>query len=399
MLVSVSIYQLMYAEVRVASRSDSMPTPPESLLPKTCRLLQEGIDRGLHLGAQVYISRDGNELANFAVGENSAGEPLGRDVLCAWLSSGKPLTAAAVMQFVERGKLRLEDRVAAIIPEFAVKGKQDVTIFHLLTHTGGLRPVVSGWPRKSWEEIIAKITGTSLRMDWEPGETAAYDPGLSWMILAEVLRRIDGRLVDEIVRQDVLEPLGMADCWMAIPKHLHSAYGNRIGILYNIVDEQFQPTRGHELEYCQSPSPGGSMRGPISQLGLFYEMLLRRGATEDGRQILPAESVKAMTSRQREGKFDRTFQHQLDFGLGLMINSNQYGAETVPYGFGRHASPETIGHGGAQSSIAFADPEHQLVVAVAANGCPGEELHNERFRELNSAIYEDLGLTTSSHKN
>lgn len=398
-LVSVSIYRLKYEEARFATRSVSMPEPPETLLPKTCRLIQEGIEQGLHLGMQVYISSDGNELANFAIGVNAEGQSLESDVLCAWLSSGKPLTAVALMQFVERGKFRLEDRVAAIIPEFAVKGKEDVTVFHLLTHTGGLRPVVSGWPRKSWEEIIAKITATSLRMDWEPGQTAAYDPGLSWMVLGEILCRIDGRPIDEIVRQDVLEPLGMSDCWMAVPEHLHAAYGNRIGMLYNIVDQEFQPTRGHEVEYCGAPSPGGSMRGPISQLGLFYEMLLRGGLTEDGRQFLSAESVEAMTSRQREGKFDRTFQHQLDFGLGLMINSNQYGVETVPYGFGRYASPNAFGHGGAQSSIAFADPEHQLVVAVAANGCPGEEQHNQRFRELNSAIYEDLGLITSSHKN
>ncbi len=375
-----------------------MPEPPVSSFPKTCRLIQEGIDTGLHLGMQAYISHERNVLANFAVGENAEGSPLESDVLCAWLSSGKPVTATAVLQLIEQGKFRLEDRVSAIIPEFAVKGKEDVTIFHLLTHTGGLRPVVSGWPRKSWKEVIAKITRTSLRMDWEPGETAAYDPGLSWMILGEILRRIDGRPIDQIVRQDVLEPLGMADCWLAVPKHLHSAYGNRIGMLYNVVDQEFQPTRGHEAEYCQSPSPGGSMRGPASQLGLFYEMLLRGGITVDRRQILSVESVKAMTTRQREGKFDRTFQHQLDFGLGLMINSNQYGAETVPYGFGRYASPETFGHGGAQSSIAFADPQHQLVVVAIANGCPGEERHNQRFRELNSAIYEDLGLATARHQ-
>ena len=90
--------------------------------------------------------------------------------------------------------------------------------------------------------------------------------------------------------------------------------------------------------------------------------------------------------------FDQTFQHKVDWGYGIIVNSNQYGAETVPYGFGRHASENTFGHGGAQSSVGFADPQHQLVVAAVANGCPGEELHNERFRELNSAIYEDLGL-------
>ena len=135
------------------------------------------------------------------------------------------------------------------------------------------------------------------------------------------------------------------------------------------------------------------MRGPIRDLRRFYEMLLREGKTESGGQILSEESVRKMTTRQRVDQFDHSFQHTVDFGLGVIINSNRYGAETVPYGFGRYASESSFGHGGAQSSIGFADPEHRLVVCAVANGCPGEERHNARFRELNSAIYEDLGLT------
>ena len=134
------------------------------------------------------------------------------------------------------------------------------------------------------------------------------------------------------------------------------------------------------------------MRGPIRELGRFYEMLLRGGKTVDGRVILQPETIRAMTSRQREEKFDVTFQHMVDFGLGVIINSNRYGADTVPYGFGKYAGENSFGHGGAQSSIGFADPEYNLVVTAVANGLPGEEIHNQRFRELNSAIYEDLGL-------
>ncbi|HBL43542.1 MAG TPA: serine hydrolase, partial [Planctomycetaceae bacterium] len=52
----------------------------------------------------------------------------------------------------------------------------------------------------------------------------------------------------------------------------------------------------------------------------------------------------------------------------------------------------SFGHGGSQSSIAFADPERELVVAVVANGRPGEPRHQRRAREINEAIYEDLRL-------
>jgi CubicO group peptidase (beta-lactamase class C family) len=99
-----------------------------------------------------------------------------------------------------------------------------------------------------------------------------------------------------------------------------------------------------------------------------------------------------MTSRQRAGVFDDTFQHVLDWGFGFCINSNRHGRETVPYGYGRFCSEETFGHSGAQSSCAFADPAHNLVVAWAFNGMPGERRHQLRARDLNSAIYQDLDL-------
>ena len=365
---------------------------PDSILPRTLQVIRGGITQNLHLGMQLYLSLKGEVVIDFAIGQNERNQTLTSQVLSPWLSSGKPLTAAAALQFVERHRLELESPVARYIPGFAANGKSGIRVAHLLTHTAGLRPVSSGWPHKSCEEILEKIYKNPMRREWVPGEKAAYDPGLSWFVLGEILHRIDGREIDQIVRQDLLEPLGMVDSWMTIPKHLHAAYGERIGILYYQKDQELHVVKGHELAVCLSPSPGGSMRGPISQLGLFYEMLLNEGQSSNGEQILSAQSVKLMTSRQRVGMFDQTFQHKVDWGYGIIVNSNQYGAETVPYGFGRHASENTFGHGGAQSSIGFADPQHQLVVAAVANGCPGEELHNERFRELNSAIYEDLGL-------
>jgi len=371
---------------------ETMPPNPIDVLPKACQIIKDGIQQQLHWGMQIYVSQKGRAVCEFAMGQNLPGEPLSTDTLMLWLSSGKPLTAVATLQFAEKGKLSLDGPVAQYVPEFAVNGKEQITIRDVLTHQVGLRPVSSGWPQKSWEQIIAKIAAAPFQATWTPGEDAGYDPSRTWFILAEVLQRIDGRTIDRIVREDICEPLGTMDCWMSIPGHIFKAYGDRIGITYSRKNETLHPTQSHEKEVCKSPSPGGSMRGPASSLGRFYEMLLAGGLTRSEERILTPESIAEMIRRQRKGKFDRTFQHIIDFGLGVMVNSNRYGAETVPYGFGRHATKYTFGHGGAQSSIGFADPKHHLVVVAIANGCPGEELHNERFRELNSAIYEDLGL-------
>jgi CubicO group peptidase (beta-lactamase class C family) len=124
--------------------------------------------------------------------------------------------------------------------------------------------------------------------------------------------------------------------------------------------------------------------------------MLRNGGAVDGAEarILSADAVDDMTRRHRTGLFDKTFGHVIDFGLGLIINSRDDAEEddALPYGYGPYASRETFGHSGAQSSCAFCDPRHRLVVAWACNGMPGEPAHQRRQRALNAAVYEDLGL-------
>ncbi len=360
------------------------------VFPLLRQLIEQGREANWHHGMQVYVSQAGQVLADFAIGEHAPGEPLHSDTLMLWLSSGKPLTAVAIMQLQEAGKLSIDAAVAQYIPEFAAAGKAAVTVRQLLTHTAGLKPLITGWPQMDDDEIVARIARAPLQDEWQPGEQGAYDPGRSWFILGEIVNRLTGRTIDRYVREELLEPLGMFDSWMALPAQLHAAYGNRIGITYGQKDGQLVPTNSHSSETCAAPAPGGSLRGPAADLGKFYEMLLRGGTTITGQRLLTRETVQAMTQRQRRGMLDGTFRHVLDFGLGLIINSSQYGPETVPYGFGRYASPESFGHGGAQSSIGFADPERQLVVVMIANGCPGELVHNRRFRALANTLYEEL---------
>ena len=99
-----------------------------------------------------------------------------------------------------------------------------------------------------------------------------------------------------------------------------------------------------------------------------------------------------MTGRHRVGLFDHTFRQVVDWGLGFMVDNNIHGIENIPYPFSRYSSPRTFGHGGSQSSVGFADPEHGLAVGLIFNGSPGEIKHHFRIRETLAALYQDLGL-------
>lgn len=373
-------------------------TELEAALPRTARLIREGIERGWHAGVMVYASIEGRVVVNDAIGQAAPEVPLTRDTVLPWLSAGKPLTAVAILQLVEAGRLDLDDAVAERVPEFGQNEKDGVTLRHLLTHTGGIQPIASGWPSKPWNEIIDRICRARLKHGWQLGVDAAYDPQRSWFLLGEVLSRLEDKPIGQALTERIGELLGLDEACLSLSKSDEEQLGSRLGRLHAASEGNWSAGNDWKVDPIvpsaeAAPSPGSSWRGTARELGRFYEMLLRGGVADSGR-VLQEETVKLLTGRQREGRFDQTFQHVVDFGLGVIVDSNRYGTETVPYGFGRHCSPGTFGHGGSQSSIGFADPAHGLATVVIANGRPGEEAHQVRNRELNSALYEDLGLTS-----
>ena len=115
----------------------------QSHLPKTAAILRDGIVQGLHLGAQIYVSHRGRTVVDAAVGESRPGEPMTEGALMLWLSAAKPIAAVAIAQLWQLGQLNLDDRITRFIPEFGIKGKEPITLRHVLTHTGGFRAAPS----------------------------------------------------------------------------------------------------------------------------------------------------------------------------------------------------------------------------------------------------------------
>jgi CubicO group peptidase (beta-lactamase class C family) len=368
--------------------------------------IESGIAAGIHLGSQIYLSRGGKVLLDEGFGEARQGVPMQRDSIMLWFSAGKPLTAVAVAQLVERGALNWQTRVAEIIPEFAQQGKGSVTVWHLLTHTAGLRNAdateeqrAAGGPPASAsgtlaapsDEYLPWICAQPLEPNWVPGERAGYHIKASWHLLGEIARRLSGKRIEDFLRSELFLPLGMRASSLALTEREVSELGDRLAFVYDTSDGTARPKEGwNSLEGFTRPRPGGSARGPVRELGRFYEALLN-----GGEGVLRPDTIGLMTSRQRTGMFDETFQFKMDWGLGFILNSNRDGFQ-MPYSYGRHASPNTFGHSGNQASCAFADPRYQLVVAWACNGMPGERKHQQRQRAINNAIYEDLGLAENS---
>jgi CubicO group peptidase (beta-lactamase class C family) len=358
-----------------------------SNISQTIQVIEKGMCEGLHTGAQLYVSLRGEVMGDVAIGEVRTGIPMRTDTLMPWRSAGKPIGAVAIAQLKQRGKLDWDDSVARFIPEFGTNGKEAITIRHLLTQTAGLRHVANTWSTYSSEQILRQICAARLEPQWRPGHKAGYHAFSTWFLLGEIVHRVDGRAFCQYACEEIFSPLGMKDSWFALSEQQYRAYGDRMGILNENMDSP------HGAGVCR---PASSARGPIRELGKFYEFLLspRHGTLAINRQgtpVLSPDLIRFLTSPQRVGLFDHTFKHVVDWGFGFMINSQPYDPAR-PYGFGPHASPRTFGHSGSQSSVGLADPDHGLVVGLMFAGLPGEEKHQRRLGDVLKTLYEELKL-------
>ncbi len=257
-----------------------------------------------------------------------------------WLSAGKPLTAVAIMQQVERGTCRLDDPVSLHLPEFAAGGKETITIRHLLTHTGGFRTVDTGWPEASWDEIIAAICRTQIEPGWTPGQTAGYHPYTSWYILGELVQRLSRACSANMygaksASRSAWTTPGSAWIRSAIEPMATASAGCKTPSV-----PACRRINGRAKKGSCTVHRGGAY-GPIRELGFFYEALSRGGQRGAGRVLSP-ESVAALIAPQRVGLVDETFRQKIDWGLGVILDSKRYNYPVMLYGYGRHASPAHI---------------------------------------------------------
>jgi CubicO group peptidase (beta-lactamase class C family) len=344
-------------------------------------VLEQGISDGLHIGAQVYVSQAGSVVVDAAVGDARAGVPMTTGTLMNWFSMTKAITAVAVAQQWEAGRLDLDAPAAEYLPEFAANGKATITLRHLLTHTAGIPNadgILQGVPwRESYADSLARIC--AAEPEYPPGTRAGYHAAAGMTVLGEVVARVSGLPYERYVRDRIFGPVGAADCWVGMPVEEYERYGERIGMMHATAGGEAQPVpRINSARSAATPMPGAGGRGPMRELARVYEALVAGGTP-----LLAPATVAAFASRHRTGMVDETFGIVVDWGLGFTIDSAAMGS---------HCSRRAFGHGGHLSSVAFCDPAHGVVIAYVCNGMPARDAHYARLDAVSSAAYVDLGL-------
>jgi CubicO group peptidase (beta-lactamase class C family) len=170
-------------------------------------------------GASVCVVVDGERVVDLwgGVADEATGAPWTSDTLNVVFSCSKGVAALAGHLCIDRGLLDPDAPVTRYWPEFGQAGKQDVPVRMLFNHQVGLPAWREPLPRGAlmeWDDVVARLERSAPF--WEPGTRTGYHAVTIGFLIGELVRRVTGRSIGTVVREEIAEPLGV-DCWVGLP--------------------------------------------------------------------------------------------------------------------------------------------------------------------------------------
>ena len=340
------------------------------------QLFHQQIADGVHPGAGLAVYRYGNLVLDIYGGLANT-EPVTAETMFVLMSSTKPLTAACLYMLKERDKIAYDDLVSKHWPEFAQNGKETVTIRHILTHRGGFPQTPESLPPSDWPDW-SKVTRAMEQAPtiYTPGETLAYHPINYGWVIGEIVRRVDGRSFTKFLAEELAAPLAMGNTHVGLPVGLE----NKVSPMHKMEDDA-DPS-GYSAIFSQSSVlksivPGAGGVATAGDLARFYAMMERKGSL-DGATVIKSETAEEAVVFQVEG-VDKSTGSFAQRSLGLALADERMGKSS--------GDPlKTFGHGGAGTSIGWADFDSGLAVGYITNGFRGNITNNARLAAVSQAV-------------
>jgi CubicO group peptidase (beta-lactamase class C family) len=330
------------------------------------------MQRGAFPGASLAIGRGSKVVLEDgfgSLGRGFAGEDVDPDRSVYDLASLTKVvgTTTAVMLLVEDGKLRLDEPVAAYLPEFSGGGRERVTIRHLLTHTSGLPDGIDVPSGMTPEQALRYVLGTPLRSS--PGMRVEYSD-LGFVILYAAAERAAGEPLYRFLDRRVFGPLRMRSTtyWP----------GEGCGRCAPTSRDMGDAFRGHVHDPIAR-----RLGGIAGNAGLFstahdlarFAAMLANGGELDGVRVLQPGTIRMFTQRQ-----PGTGTRALGWDTPGRPGTNM---------FGNRVSDRSFGHTGYTGTSIWIDPDLGTWVVLLANRTYDTEANN-RMQTLRRAVADHV---------
>lgn len=352
----------------------------ENRLARVDTVIDQAIKRGDIPGAVLLITRNDKIVWRKAYGYSQLvpeKKPMRVETVFDLASLTKPMaTATSVMILLDRGQLRLLDKVSDFFPDYepwkdADGSSTPVRLVHLLTHTSGLPPYAPvaelrkrfGSPQP--DSLLAYIG--HVPKHHRPGTFFKYSC-LNFITLQRIVEKVTGQSLNDFSKQNIFRPLGMLQTTMQPPP----AEVRACAPTELLPDEGLLQGRVHDplarvMMGCVSGNAG--LFSTADEMAVFSAMLLHQGAW-NGVRILSPAAVRKMTSvPDGYEKFGR--------GLGWDLHS-AYASNQ-----GDLFSDKTYGHSGYTGTSLVIDPvTHTVVILLTNRVHPYDKGHVVRLRSL-----------------
>lgn len=326
------------------------------------------------VGAAVAVYRDGRKVADLwgGVANPETGEKWTENTIVCMMSVGKAMAALCVWRLIDRGKIDLEAPVAKYWPEFAQGGKEAITVRQLL---GGLMGLVYAdhAPAESafdWETMVHAME--VQEPIWKPGTVGAYHSMTAGTLFGELVRRVDGRRVNEFFAEEVANPLGidykfgLNDAEIKRVASLLPNAGSvtltqisdpasKLGRAWRILPKE--PDVFNSTAFRKTVFPSANGHGNARAIARVYAAL-GNGGTLDGYRLLSQTLIDELRKPSWEGTCGLT-DREFRYGLGFFVSA----PPLIPFG----NNPRAFGQPGAGGAIGFADPEAGLAFSYSPN--------------------------------
>jgi CubicO group peptidase (beta-lactamase class C family) len=353
---------------------------------------------GADVGASFCATREGETVVDLWGGfADAAGtRAWEKDTIVNVYSTTKTMTALTALLVADRGELDFDAPVARYWPEFAANGKGDIKVSHLMAHSAGL----SGWKEPittedlyDWEKVTALLAAQAPL--WAPGTAPGYHAITQGYLVGEVVRRITGKSLGTVFREEIAEPLG-ADFHIGLPASEDARVAELIppprgqaagdgrqseiqAISFNNpgIDVSATATRG--WRGAEIPAAGGT--GNARAVAEVHTILANGGVAKGKRFMSEAGCRKAL-ELQIEGQ-DLVLGSAARFGMGFGLGG---GAVPLPN------PQDSMYWGGYGGSIIMIDMKARTTLAYAMNKMAGTTTGDMRAFSLAMESWTAFGV-------
>ena len=347
--------------------------------------VDHAIDTRSETGASAVVTKDGEKVFSYSAGLSDAENGVGftENTICRAYSCTKIATSVCAMQLMERGIIDTADELAWYIPEFSEayypengekRSSPPIRIRDLLNMTSGIPYPWDGreggdMTTALWQRVDESIrSGHSMTTQEYAAEAAGcallYPAGREWMygasadILGAVIEKAADMPLDEYMKRNIFDPLGMDDTAFFVPPEKR----DRLAVLYEGAGDTLKkPDYVNLCIYDHDRTPefrsGGaglfSTAADYSKLGA--ELSFRKAG------ILSGKTIEFMQKNGLSPEQKTTFNWDSVKGFGY---ANLLRILDDPNAAGLLASEGSFGWDGWTGTFLLCDPKEHISVTL-----------------------------------